>query len=259
MKKTNERRDGINRQLQLYSKTAEARLATRDHNKRTSNWVAYAAAAGAAMSVVPAAEAGTIFYVNPQPDFTASRSQTLHVDLNNDAVNDFLFQIYSTAPRTFGAELGGSNLNRVLKTGNFLVRKLASGNTIGAASGQGNLGLFLRFSSPGTSGSVGQFAPSQTGFAGVKLHLNDGDHFGWIRIHVGADTDGFPNLITVKDWAFDCTPGEAIKAGDGTSSSASCTPGSGGSVPEPSSLALLAAGAAGLMAFRKRRNQSARS
>ena len=62
--------------------------------------------------------------------------------------------------------------------------------------------------------------------------------FGWIRIN-GGPTLSFP--ATIVDWAYDDS-GAGILTGAGI-------------VPEPSSLALgcLAAGAAGLVAWRKRK------
>ncbi len=77
----------------------------------------------------------------------------------------------------------------------------------------------------------------QTAFMGVQFHdANNDVLYGWIRITGGA-TQGFP--ATVVDWAYDDS-GAGILTG---------------AVPEPSSAALgfLAAGAAGLAAWRKRK------
>ena len=60
--------------------------------------------------------------------------------------------------------------------------------------------------------------------------------FGWIRLRVDdLDTNTYPDRVTVVDWAFDDS-GAPIPAG----------------VPEPSCLGLLAAGAAGIAAMRRR-------
>jgi hypothetical protein len=78
-----------------------------------------------------------------------------------------------------------------------------------------------------------------TAFMGVEfLNASSNPLFGWIRI-TGGPTAGFP--ATIVDWAYDDS-GAGILTGAGL-------------VPEPSSLALgcLAAGAAGLVAWRKRK------
>jgi hypothetical protein len=80
---------------------------------------------------------------------------------------------------------------------------------------------------------------STTAFMGVEFRdASNNDRFGWIRI-TGGSASGFP--ATVVDWAYEDS-GAGIQTGAGV-------------VPEPNSLALgcLAAGAAGLAAWRKRK------
>ena len=88
--------------------------------------------------------------------------------------------------------------------------------------------------------TVGLFARSATGFAGFQF--DDGE-VGWIRLKwQDVNSDGYPDQLTAIDWAYNSTPGESILAGQTA-------------VPEPGSLslALLAAGSAGVLALRKRR------
>jgi hypothetical protein len=78
-----------------------------------------------------------------------------------------------------------------------------------------------------------------TAFMGVEFFdASNNERFGWIRIN-GGPTLGFP--ATIVDWAYEDS-GAGILTGAGI-------------VPEPSSLALgcLAAGAAGLVAWRRRK------
>ncbi|MGI8966943.1 MAG: PEP-CTERM sorting domain-containing protein, partial [Limisphaerales bacterium] len=81
-----------------------------------------------------------------------------------------------------------------------------------------------------------------TAFMGLEFrnNANTTNFFGWLRLTGGpgvAPTPGFP--ATVVDWAYDNT-GAGIRVG---------------AVPEPGTLALgcLAAGAAGMIAWRKRK------
>jgi hypothetical protein len=105
------------------------------------------------------------------------------------------------------------------------VTALSAGATI---DGSSSLGTYQAL--------VPQFVGT-TAFMGVEFkNPSNNNLFGWIRI-TGGPTQGFP--ATIVDWAYESS-GAGIVAG---------------AVPEPSSLALgcLAAGAAGVAAWRNRK------
>ena len=90
-----------------------------------------------------------------------------------------------------------------------------------------------------------------TGFDGFVGFSFDGagsdKHYGWIRVE--NTQVGFGNPIwSFTEWGYEDQGGVAIAAGD--------TVGGGAAVPEPSSLAFLALGAAGVLGFRRRRKES---
>ncbi len=88
------------------------------------------------------------------------------------------------------------------------------------------------------AGHVGSWQPGDTGFLGLAVFTSAGATqpiFGWAELHFGSSFD--PTLIA---WGFNTTPGAT-----------DFTP----NLPEPSSLLLLASGAAGLAAYRRRRMQ----
>jgi len=77
-----------------------------------------------------------------------------------------------------------------------------------------------------------------TAFIGFRFNAGGGMEFGWARITM----DGAPgNSFTVVDYAWG-DPGTQIATGQ---------------IPEPGSLALLAIGAVGLLAWRKQRSKTA--
>ncbi|WP_096526740.1 PEP-CTERM sorting domain-containing protein [Candidatus Nitrosoglobus terrae] len=77
------------------------------------------------------------------------------------------------------------------------------------------------------------------------------DNLGWLQFKLTPrDSLGSINSLTLVDWAYQSVPGESIRAGDtGTLSS----------MPEPSSLSLMALGAVGIAALRRRRPQESHS
>jgi PEP-CTERM motif len=99
------------------------------------------------------------------------------------------------------------------------------------ARGQGLLGESF------SGNHSGSWKQGDTGFVGLAVFTSATSQpiFGWAEIHLGSDFD--PTLIA---WGFNSTPG----APDFTPS-----------LPEPSSLLLLASGAAGLAAYRRRQAQ----
>ncbi|HEX5033559.1 MAG TPA: hypothetical protein VFW62_03695, partial [bacterium] len=93
-------------------------------------------------------------------------------------------------------------------------------------------------------GPRGQFFLAGTGFIGFKFDLGHGVQYGWARIKKGPYPE---NQYEVVDYAY-ADPGEPIAAGQRSSAEAQI-PGQGG-------LAILALGAAGLMAWRRQRRHA---
>jgi hypothetical protein len=108
----------------------------------------------------------------------------------------------------------------------------------------GNIGL-ATFDRCG-GGLVGQFDGKGVGYIGFKFNNGSGDQYGWVRIQM---QHGFnPNQVfQLKDYAYGDV-GDRIRAGQISSNEL---------VPEEGSLGWLALGAAGLLAWRKRRSRAA--
>ncbi len=85
----------------------------------------------------------------------------------------------------------------------------------------------------------GQFQAHGFGFIGFKFNTGAGDQYGWVRVRM----NGYPNnSFAIVDYAYG-DPGEVVQAGQKTSQSS----------PDLESLGGLALGAAGLLAWRRRR------
>jgi MYXO-CTERM domain-containing protein len=103
----------------------------------------------------------------------------------------------------------------------------------------------------GSGGECGQFERGQVGFIGFKFNNGNGDQYGWVRIKLNQCFLSF-QLI---DYAYG-DPGEPVRAGQ-TSNNDMVPVESDDVVPQEGSLGALALGAAGLLAWRKRRSQAA--
>lgn len=92
----------------------------------------------------------------------------------------------------------------------------------------------------------GHFAPGSPGYAGLRFQSTTDAtqlYYGWAQFQTIQGSPGGPSG-TLIDFAYESTANTPIAAGDT------------GPVPEPGSLALLAAGAAGLATYRGRRNRT---
>ena len=157
------------------------------------------------------------FDVNGTTVFTFSRNQS---------PSGFTNQL-----NTYGNSVVGFNATTP-KPGSYASR-LPSGTLIdGSLSYLSGSGVFLSgFDS--IAGPYGQFF-GQSGFAGLQFHLpgESGVHFGWAKL---LDP---PGDLTVFSIGYETIQNTGI-----------VTP----ALPEPGSLALLAAGAAGVLAMRRRK------
>lgn len=222
----------------------------------TKRFLHYSAASAAAMISTSAAHAGIVWNGTTQ-SFDIRNGSFAFVDLNSDLTDDLSIQGAAGATLTNGLPFGrvwltaynsafaakdGSAANG---GGNGDLNALPVGFLIGPAVGFDNETsdtLAGTFNNLGVS-TYGNFQHyvGEVRYIGLRFNLGTGDLFGWIAIRLN------PDLLSgdLLGFAYEDL-GNPIAAGD---------TGVAG-VPEPASILLMAAGAAGVAALRQRRRTS---
>lgn len=228
----------------------------------TAKGAAFTAAAGAALALAPSADAA-IVYTNPTDitralNSTGADSTTSLIDLDGIGGNDFAFKI----KRYFATftELSITTLRyrdqaiKINAIGNALgvvpdgddVARLTDGAAVASFANRNVLRSITSETIIGGSSTRGPWLGNTmnlaaAGFVGVAINNGGSTNYGWIRIGISNDGTGAPVAFTVYDWAYETEANTPITVG---------------LIPEPSpaaGLALLAAGAAGIAAWRRRK------
>jgi hypothetical protein len=256
----------LTRRLNQYS----ASTSTLQSNFR--NWKMYAAVTGSAVAMATNASADIIYSYSGLRDIqagpiasatvnSAHPSGTAKVIIRSHASHTPGFLIGVQQDLGHGSLRGAAYLNGgqyfgFLNSSKGMLKKLSSGYLIssGRAPFQNfyNLAASQNLRTSNHTGSLAGWAASKVGFAGFSFETTGMAQrdYGWLRLEFTVGANGAADKFQVIDWGYNNTGG-SILAGQGAPAPVT--------TPEPSTgaLALLAAGAGGVLALRRRRKNAA--
>jgi MYXO-CTERM domain-containing protein len=246
---------GLESQLEAYSVAVKPIGAAAEWRERLGSWPLYAMAAGTALALATSAEAST-GHVNESLCGGCSHQAVASININGHALGIRIWRRYgyafSFASHAGSAAARGNHGLSIMNTGGD-VNRLVSGAVITSGrlfKGGYYAGRFEEFRTAWYSASRfrtarGLWGRNTTAFAGLRFQSAGQPHLGWVRVRLqDTNSDGWADTVTAVDWAYNSVAGAPILAGDA------------GATPEPSTkaMALLALGAAGVLALRRRRN-----
>lgn len=194
-----------------------------------------------------------IIYVapNPQPYYSLFYPGTFDsdIDINGDGTPDFILRSNDGDYGVNNAVLIPFGDNQIVIGGSYSssVADMNAGDTIGSSlnpiyqwsNAKALIGTQAELlGGGGQNAEDGNFVGEASGYMGFDLVDNGLNYYGWIHVafpDLGLGSDlGIYGIVT--DWAYESDPNTPITAG---------------AVPEPSTLALVAAGAATLFSRRQ--------
>jgi hypothetical protein len=204
--------------------------------------LAYAIVAGASVTASATPLDAAVIYTDPADVTLVNIGDLASIDLDNDGLADF---VVSLGFAFLG--VNGSSYENAIEAYEFAsAYALNAGSVIDSEPRYFwlNSGDLIRAT---YYGLVGFWVNAQDKYLGLRFRINGGDYFGWARLDARGAFN--PDVIsgTLKDFAYESCVGEPIAAG-ATTGGASCE-----SVGEPTTLGMLALGAAGLALLRRHR------
>jgi hypothetical protein len=201
--------------------------------------VAYTLAAGAAAGVAAgngASEADAQIVYSGLQNISIGQFSYQNLNLDGDAFGDVKLKNYVFGGNYQGATVGFFPGQLVISNNSFpfYVTALSKGQVIDVSSvGPSFYGSMAYGANPNA-----EFDNVENAYLGLSFPSGANLFYGWVRVAI----DNTAGTFLIKDWAYNSISGEGIRAGE---------------IPEPASLGMLAAGAAGLVALRRKRKAAA--
>lgn len=151
---------------------------------------------------------GQIVYTDVDPDFVGGAPSSFAIDFDGDGTVDVTILQMNNGAYELVQALPAAG-NGVIAMPNAMgayayASNLMAGDVINSAA------AFMSFGSlcagPGYAGS--NFCGTTGGFVGIQFVISGTTYYGWVGVDV-VDSSNF----TVRDYAYNSTPGEAINAG----------------------------------------------
>jgi len=166
---------------------------------------------------------GQIIYHDVDPDFDGSSDYFLNLnpiddttpDSVEDAVNDFRLLNIGSVPSSAGLqiELLNSNASIIGSSATWTYPfALNSGYTISNGNSNWLNEQFQTLAYVNCSFGSSNWCNISDKYLGLQFNINGDTHYGWVKL----DVDVTGTIWSVKEYAFNMTPDEAINAGQKT-------------------------------------------
>jgi hypothetical protein len=242
----------LDSRLSEYSAIARKSFDARSLLRRTGNWPIYAAATGSALAMATGASAslitsGIVSQVYPGTVSVNAQGPTTQLGLGMGSGHSV--KIHASSGISAGGPFGELDLRpgtsvKIFFTGANSAKNFGFGSTIRGSHAAKTAEIVAAFF---TGSHFGKFVSGEPGFAGLSISAGPGaTDYGWIELVFTTRSD-VPDDLTVLGYGIDTNPNQQIQAGQIDN----------GYIPEPGTmeLALLASGAAGVLALRRRRRK----
>lgn len=248
----------LDQRLSEYTAVTGIPAARKTAYRRTGNWPIYAAATGSALAMATGASASIITSGIVSGDYPAGVSvNPLGPKTHIGLIPGLSVKLHALSSSTGAGPVVQlqveANANIMFSKFSDAARNFGFGSPIAPGAlptfGVGRTEIVQAFF---TGQPFGNFTAGKQGFIGLSFPDGHGNtDYGWMLLEFN-DVAGKPFSLEALAFGIDTNPGQT----PGTLAAGQIN---GGFIPEPGtlSLALLAAGAAGVMALRRRRKQRA--
>lgn len=198
------KQQSLDKRLNLYL----SEKGSRDVSANTLLLAASAVAGVGAALVPPPAEAAIVYSGVLQENEVKVGAESYKVDFDADNNPEFTFELVTETGGSYFQYLKAKSSAEVIKSNDNPAR-LVSNYAVLDNANFSNIGLTSELAFV-DSGNGGNFISGEPGFLGIRFEIDGLKHYGWIQYKANSDA----TIGTIIDWAYENTPGKAIKTGD---------------------------------------------